>query len=130
MKKLMLTLGLIAIIGGANAAFVGGGCDKAAKKDMQVDTVASLANMRDDARVVLVGNIIEQIKKDKYLFEDETGTIQIEIDREDWRGVDVSPTDTIKIFGELDKGIWKDEIDVSRVKKVAKAADTTVEVAK
>lgn len=39
----------------------------------------------------------------------------MEIDNEDWRGVTVTPKDTIVIQGEIDKDFFKTEIDVDSV---------------
>ncbi len=107
MKKILYTtLGLL-ISGAAGAAFVG--------DEARVSTVAEALKMRDDAPVVLEGNIQKQITKDKYAFTDKTGEITVEIDREDWRGVDVTPQDKVRLTGELDKDWFRTEVDVDTV---------------
>lgn len=80
-------------------------------------TVEKAKTFKDDMPVVLEGNIIEHLGKDKYLFRDKTGDITIEIDHDDWRGVQVSPKDTVTINGEVDKDWMSIEIDVDSVKK-------------
>ncbi len=83
-----------------------------------VTTVAEALNAKDETVVVLTGKIEKEIAHEKYQFTDNTGTIVIEIDNEDWRGVEVTPTDTIEIRGETDKDLVGDAtIDVDSVVK-------------
>ncbi|MBQ2016909.1 MAG: NirD/YgiW/YdeI family stress tolerance protein, partial [Alphaproteobacteria bacterium] len=55
---------------------------------------------------------------EKYLFEDATGSITVEIDDDEWRGQTVTPADTVKLYGEVDRGIFKTEIEIDRVEKI------------
>ena len=83
-----------------------------------VTTVKQALGMRDDAFVTLRGNIVQQVGKDNYLFQDSTGSIQLDIDSDKWRGQSVSPADLVEIQGEVDKDWNSMEIDVERVSKV------------
>ncbi len=80
-------------------------------------TVEKAKTLKDDTPVVLEGNIIEHLGKDKYTFRDETGDITIEIDKKDWKGVNVSPSDKVAISGEVDKDWSSIEIEVDSVVK-------------
>ena len=52
----------------------------------------------------------------KYLFKDASGTVTVEIDNEDWRGLNVTPQDTVILNGEIDKEMFKDtKIDVDSI---------------
>ncbi|MDE5615594.1 MAG: NirD/YgiW/YdeI family stress tolerance protein [Alphaproteobacteria bacterium] len=81
-------------------------------------TVKQAKDMRDDTYVVMQGKIVSQVKGDKYTFEDGTGSITVEIDDDDWRGQTVSPSDTVKIYGEVDRGFMNVEIDVDTIQKM------------
>lgn len=81
-------------------------------------TVNQVKEMRDDVPVIVQGNIVQRMGGDKYLFEDKTGSITVEIDDEDWRGQTVSPSDKVKLYGEVDAGLFKTEIDVDYVEKM------------
>ena len=81
-------------------------------------TVKQLNEMRDDVPVIIQGKIIQRMGDEKYLFEDNTGSITIEIDDDDWRGQTVTPNDTVKLYGEVDRGIFKTEIDIDYVEKL------------
>ena len=83
-----------------------------------VSTVSEALKMKDDRMVTVQGHITKQIKKDTYLFSDSTGEITVEIDEKDWKGVDVRPSDTVQLFGEIDKDWTKTEIDVVSVKLI------------
>lgn len=81
-------------------------------------TIKQVKEMRDDVPVVVQGNIVQRMGDEKYLFEDKTGSITVEIDDEDWRGQTVTPSDTVKLYGEVDAGLFKTEIDVDYVEKM------------
>ena len=81
-------------------------------------TVKQVNEMRDDVPVIIRGKIIQRMGDEKYLFEDGTGSITIEIDDDDWRGQKVSPTDTVNLYGEVDRGLFSTEIDIDYVEKL------------
>lgn len=87
--------------------------------DVNVITVEEAKNMNDDAYVILQGYITDRNGDEKYVFQDKTGSITVEIDDDDWDGVDVSPADLVEIQGEIDKGWMAVEIDVDTISKVA-----------
>ncbi len=82
---------------------------------LQPSSVSEALKLNDDTPVVLIGQIEKSLGGEKYLFKDATGSVTVEIDNEDWRGVNVTPKDTIVIQGEVDKDFFKTEIDVDSV---------------
>ncbi len=80
-------------------------------------SVAEALKMSDDTPVALVGSIEKSLGHEKYLFKDQTGSITIEIDDKDWRGLQVTPQDTIEVIGEIDKDWTSIEVDVDQVRK-------------
>ena len=109
MKKILTALAFVAAICLSNASFAGDGGKKMMggfKQDlsqMPVSTVQDAQNMPEDTMVVLQGNISKRVKKDKYLFNDNTGEMIVEIEGYAWNGQEVSPTDVVMIVGEIDK---------------------------
>lgn len=81
-------------------------------------TVEQAKQMRDDAPVVLRGNIVQSLGKEMYLFRDATGSIRVEIDDDKWSGQTITPQDTVELHGEVDKDWNSVEIDVDRVVKI------------
>lgn len=84
-----------------------------------VNTVQGALNAYDDTIVTLTGKITRQVAHEKYEFSDNTGTIIIEIDDDEWYGVQAGPNDTVQIRGEVDsKTFRRNEIDVKFITKV------------
>ena len=83
-----------------------------------ISTVKQVMEMRDDVPVIVKGNIIQRMGDESYLFEDATGSITVEIDDDEWRGQTVTPTDTVKLYGEVDRGIFKTELEINYVEKL------------
>ncbi len=80
-------------------------------------SVAEALKLSDDAPVVMVGKIEKGLGGEKYLFNDGTATVTIEIDDDDWRGLQVGENDTVEIRGEVDKDFMNFEIDVDSITK-------------
>lgn len=78
-------------------------------------TVEQAKLLRDDARVVLRGYIVERISDDNYTFRDSTGSIRVDIDHDKWAGQTVKPEDLVEIRGEIDKDWNSIEIDVKSI---------------
>lgn len=78
-----------------------------------VNTVQGALNAYDDTIVTLTGKITRQVAHEKYEFRDNTGTIIIEIDDDEWYGVQAGPNDTVQIRGKVDSDTFRrNEIDV------------------
>lgn len=83
-----------------------------------ITTVAEALKAKDDALVQLTGHIEKETGKEKYQFRDATGAIIVEIETEDWRGVTVTPSDVVTLYGEVDAEMMHaNEIDVDRIEK-------------
>ena len=82
-------------------------------------TVAEALKMPDDTPVVLKGKVEKSLGNERYQFNDGTGVIVIEVDNEDWRGLTVTPEDTVEIKGEIEKDMLSaPEVDVDTVSLV------------
>ena len=93
----------------ATAQFVGPSADTV--------TIMEAMHLSDDSPVIITGYIEKALGGEKYQFKDDTGTIVIKIDDEDWRGVTVDATDLVEIRGEVDKDFLDTKIDVDRITK-------------
>lgn len=82
-----------------------------------INTVEQAKDMRDDTHVALRGRIIQHLGGKHYVFQDETGTINVDIDDKHWRGQNVGPNDVVEIYGEVEKDWNELEIDVDRIVK-------------
>lgn len=88
--------------------------------DANLTTAAKVKDLKDDAWVKLRGNITERQSDDRYLFRDESGTVNIEIDHKRWNGQTITPQDKVEIQGKVDKEWNEFEIDVKQVIKLNK----------
>lgn len=77
-----------------------------------VITVKQALDARDDSYVTVEGKILSQVDDDEYLFADASGQIRVEIDHHIWRGQNVTKTDTLRLYGEIDKEWNKTELKV------------------
>ncbi len=80
-----------------------------------VENVAAAHKAADDTPVVLQGHIVQRLKGEKYAFRDDTGTINVEIDDEDWPAVAINEKTRVKLSGEVDRGLMEREVDVDFV---------------
>ena len=112
MKKLMVII-FSAFIG-INAGYAQfGGFSGPRAPSVKTMTVSEALKMRDDSIVVLNGHIINSLGDEKYLFRDATGDVIIEIDNDEWHGVNVTPEDLLEIVGKIDKEFFEaTKIDV------------------
>lgn len=56
----------------------------------------------DEMEFIFKGNIINQVDNDTYTFSDGTDSILIDLDDSLFRGRNVSPKDTVILYGEAD----------------------------
>jgi len=80
-------------------------------------TVTEVMSLPDNTPVVMRGYITKNMGNDIFVFEDDSGTIMLEIDEEDWNGNTVRVDDIVTVYGNVDKGTNYTEIDVSSVVK-------------
>ncbi|ELG93114.1 YgiW/YdeI family stress tolerance OB fold protein [Escherichia sp. E3659] len=81
----------------------------------EVTSVAQAKMRRDDAKVVLEGNIVRQVGNELYEFRDNSGSIYVDIDASYWQGQNISPNDKVRIEGDVDKDWNSVEIDAKRI---------------
>ncbi len=79
-------------------------------------TVAEAREMPDDADVRLVGTIVKSLGDEKYEFQDDTGTITVEVDDDEWGGVEATPATRVELTGDIDKDSRTVEVDVDAVR--------------
>jgi len=92
----------------------------ASTRQVQTVTVSQAKNLPDDSLVILTGNIVQSLGREKFTFRDSTGDITIEIDRDLWVLLDlsVSVNDRVEIRGEIDIENRIAEIDVKYIRKL------------
>ncbi|ERI53567.1 stress-induced protein YgiW [Pseudomonas sp. EGD-AK9] len=114
MKRTALALLVLPLL--SSAAFATGYTGPGATP--QVTSVSAALQAADDTQVVLEGQIVKRLQDELYEFKDASGTIQVEIDDEDWPNQTVSETAKVRLTGEVDKDFNSREIDVDRVELI------------
>jgi uncharacterized protein (TIGR00156 family) len=113
MKKMVLALLTLLSVLAMSQAQTGGGFAGPGANANSATTVKEALKLRDDSIVILQGRIVASLGDEKYTFQDATGSVVVEIDDDDWRGITVTPETTIEITGELDKEVFEaTKIDV------------------
>lgn len=116
----MKKISILAIVGAIASTSAFAGPNNMNNNTMsEVMTVEQVRNLADNSPVIIRGYLLRQNGENSYVFQDSTGTINLEIDDEDWGGVTVSPNEYIEIWGEVDRnGMSMVEVDVSAMKKL------------
>lgn len=114
MKRSLPILAFCAVAFSANADPAQGGFK--GPDNLKLLTVAETSEATDDSRVKLVGYIVKSLGDENYEFKDDTGTLVVEIDDEDWGGLEVTPDDRLEIAGEVDRERLGVALDVDRVR--------------
>lgn len=121
MKKILVLTSLFAISTAAFAGFndnnQGGGFHSSSAG--KINTVAQALKAADDTMVTLTGKITGRVGNDddEFNFQDQTGSIRIDVDDSAWRGQDVSERDTITIQGKVDRDLGRVNVDVYNIQK-------------
>jgi len=68
---------------------------------IQPVTINEARNLPHDSWIVLSGNIVSSLSDKNYLFRDATGDITVDIGRKEWRGLSVSVSNKVDIYGEV-----------------------------
>ena len=80
-----------------------------------VTSAAQVLDAGDDAPCVLEGHLVERIpqRKNRYLFEDESGRVVVKIERETFGPLTVTPNDRLRLMGEVEWSSKRpNEVDV------------------
>ena len=113
-KPIILSLSFVSVLfisTNTTADFAGPGPESSSN----LITVKTIDNMTDDEKVTLDGYIVKEISEEHYMFKDATGEIEVEIDDDVLKGVDITPKTKIRIVGEVDEDWLSTTIDVDHV---------------
>lgn len=80
-------------------------------------TVAQTIQAERYSTVKLRGKIISRIDDKRYLFEDETGTLELKIDKKAQQDLVVPTPGNVFIYGKVDHYGKKTEVDVKSIIK-------------
>lgn len=116
MKNALLLTALLAVSATASAGFSENG--QATASQNAVTRVSALRSLPDDSYVTLEGHIERQVRHEHYIFRDASGRIEVEIDDNVWRGLNVTPRDKVRLEAEIDQEWRRTEVDVKSVTRI------------
>lgn len=109
----------LAAFDGPGAGQVGGFSDPSSNS--VISTAAQVMQAPDEAYCVLEGNIISRgPKHERYIFQDATGNVTVDIDDKLFAGRTVTPQNTVRLHGEVDVehyGYREIDVDVLEIVK-------------
>jgi uncharacterized protein (TIGR00156 family) len=112
-KSLSIIILLFAVTTVSKAQFVGSG---------DVLTVQEVKDQQNDGNVVMLeGYIVKSLGDEHYLFQDDTGEIQVEIEDEVWQGQEVNRDTKVRIEGVVDEDLTSVNIEVSKIEITSKS---------
>ncbi|MCQ2562809.1 MAG: NirD/YgiW/YdeI family stress tolerance protein, partial [Alphaproteobacteria bacterium] len=82
-----------------------------------IQNIVDIVNYADDMPVKLQGKIVQYLGDEKYIFEDGSGSIIIELSDSIVDKMDLTTQDIVTIHGHVDKGDISNEIDVYTIEK-------------
>ncbi|MDR0302544.1 MAG: NirD/YgiW/YdeI family stress tolerance protein [Treponema sp.] len=85
---------------------------------IQPITVGEAKNLPHDSWVILTGNIVNSLGRERYTFRDYSGEIAVEIEPKVWRGLSAGVSDMVEIQGELDTKRGQFSIEVKAIRKI------------
>ena len=112
--KAIALVALMSVSSFAMAAYSG-------PKEENKVSVAQLKEVADDQWVTLEGKLVKHLGGENYLFRDDSGEVEVEVDGDVWRGTEVGPDDLIRVRGEVDHSWNKTEVEVEHLEKVGAA---------
>jgi uncharacterized protein (TIGR00156 family) len=86
--------------------------------NLRVVTVAEALELADDTNVKIQGRIVRSLGDEKYEFTDDSATITVEIDDDDWGGIEATPDMQVEISGEIDEERSGNELDADTIRQL------------
>lgn len=116
MRYVMATLLALSLSVPAFAGFDGPGANQggfSGSGPQRVTQAAQVRQAHDDTPCALEGFIIERVGKEKYIFQDASGRVTVEIDDHIFGGATVTPQTRVRLVGEVeDEDFAPNEVDV------------------
>ncbi len=78
-------------------------------------TVAQALQLPDDTDVRVGGYLVRSLGDEKYKLQDDTGVMIVEINDDDWDGIEASPDLRVRIHGEIDKDRGETELEADNI---------------
>lgn len=81
-------------------------------------SVSEAIAMPDESVAKVQGHIVKSLGDEKFEFRDDSGTVTVEIDKDDWRGVEATPDTRVELVVEVDREWRTPELEAESVRLV------------
>lgn len=95
MKKIIMMCSVVAILCGMSVYA------EEKKEMLEVSTVSQVETMANKSPVMLEGSVIRKIKKNRYTFRDDSGSIEVIVDDHIWQGAEIRQTAKLRLTGQV-----------------------------
>ena len=75
------------------------------KRASDAVTVEQARGARHGDRVVLKGSLTKEVRRAQYMFKDKTGEVRVRIQRELWRGREITAKTLLRIRGKIQSDV-------------------------
>ena len=114
----LLAAGMLSVSALSLAAQAEGQGGFSGPDNLRVATVAEALELADDTHVKIRGQIVRSLGDEKYEFTDGSATIVVEIDDDDWGGLEATPDMQVEISGEIDEERSGNELDADTIRQL------------
>lgn len=87
--------------------------------ESHVATAADAAKAKDDTPVELTGYLVQSLGDERYIFRDQSGDVEVEIDNALWREIKVTSGTKVTLMGEVDDAWNGIEIEIDSIRLVS-----------
>ncbi len=123
--KFLSLLAATGIMFGAFSAANAGTTPSAAGTEKPISQVSDVSNMPDDTTVYIQGYLIQNLGNEMYMFQDDSGTIAIEIDEDLLASNAVQPNALVWIVAEVNKDGQVTSLEAEEVQLLPSQATNT-----
>lgn len=83
-------------------------------------SIAQAKRLADETAVTVSGVIVKRVKGDHFKLKDSSGTIEIDVDDEVWKPLNLKAGDQVSVVGEVEnRGGQNPIIDVEKLQKIS-----------
>ncbi|MBR1826015.1 MAG: NirD/YgiW/YdeI family stress tolerance protein [Alphaproteobacteria bacterium] len=123
--KFLSLLAAAGVMFGALSTATAGTMQSSDAADKPISQVSDVQNMSDDTTVYIQGYLIQNLGNEMYMFQDDSGTIAIEIDDDLLASDTVAPNALVWIVAEVNKNGQVTSLEAEEIQFLPSQATNT-----
>ena len=125
--KFLSIMAAIGVLFGTQSSAIAGTMPSSAASDKPISKVSDVQNMSDDSTVYIQGYLIQNLGNEMYMFQDNSGTISIEIDDDLLASNTVAPNALVWIVAEVNKDGQVTSLEAEEIQFLPSQASNTTD---